>query len=72
MKQRLLQLSYPLIVTAMLGIGYYAGQMAVNKQAIRDAEYERVVLRVAETYGRDPSEIEVECGLTDASGKVLR
>lgn len=72
MNHRLLQLSYPLIVTAMLGIGYYAGQLAVNKQAIRDAEYERVVLQVAEAYGRDPSEIEAECGLTDASGKVLR
>lgn len=38
----------------------------------RQVEYERVVLQVAEKYQKDPSEIEVECGLTDAHGNILR
>lgn len=43
-----------------------------DREFVREVEYQRIVSRVAEAYRKDPSEIEVECGLTDAHGNILR
>lgn len=71
MKLRLLQLLVALSAALALAGAFMLGR-ASGARSAQQAEYERVVLQVAEAYGRDPSEIEVECGLTDASGRIVR
>ena len=71
MKLRLLQLLVVLSAALVLAGTFTLGRVSGIRSA-REAEYVRVVNQIAETYQKDPSEIEVECGLTDASGKIVR
>lgn len=47
-------------------------RQARTDEFTREAEYIRVVSAIAEAYRKDPSEIEVECGLVDERREVRR
>lgn len=62
------------VASGEVSVSSHATRTALERELdhAREVEYMRVVSAVAEKYGKDPSEIEVECGLTDASGNLLR
>ena len=59
-------------LTILLGIVLIVFSIVRANHEGRDAEYIRVVNVVAETYHKDPSEIEIECSLVDAQGNIIR
>lgn len=68
-------LSFVLAVVLAIA-GFAAGRRSVDAQQVasdaRDAEYVRVVGTIADHYGYDPSEVEMDCGLVDAQGNIKR